>query len=123
MPEDIQDSAEKERQGRERRAWQRFLLPVDEENYCGVEGHDGRRACVRVCDISVGGARIVLADRAGADATRAMETLAPGMALRFDGCSLGKWGKHLNGAEAIICWSHDREAGCRFLKVLGENKD
>ncbi len=123
MPQDVTDAADKDNPGRERRAWQRFLLPVEEDNYCGVEDHDGRRACVRVCDISVGGVRIAFAERAGEEATSAMETLAPGMSLRFDGCSLGKWGKYLNGAEAVICWSRDREAGCRFLRILGENKD
>jgi len=119
MPEDMRDNAAgNARQGRERRAWQRFFLPADEDNHCCALGRDGRRACVRFCDIGIGGARIILADGAAAAATP-----APGWAVRFEACSLGKWGKYLNGMEAVIRWSHDREAGCLFLGVRGENND
>jgi hypothetical protein len=105
----------------DRRAWQRFFIPVTtERSWCLVNVEDGAAARVRVCDISLGGVCVELVEDGGADRD---ETLFPEQSVYFSQCDVEKWGKYLCGAQGHVKWRDGRFVGLLFERPLGMGKD
>lgn len=101
----------------DRRSYIRVFVKVNQENSLTVVRADGQTAAVRLVDISIGGARIALADM---DQSSADASFFAGVEhVTFKNCRQEPFGEQLEGKQAQVMWEREGQAGLLFETLMG----